>query len=148
MRAPEGLGSNTRYPALTLIPRASQIEGVKGYYDHEDIPGSNRWGPVDPHDEEVFASETVTCIGQQIGVIVAETEAAARAAARAVKIEYEDLPGALFSCEEAIEANNFYEVCSCSHSTSSNTRLLLPPVAVSNRSHSCEPSVQRIRTVF
>lgn len=80
-----------------------------GYYDHEDIPGTNKWGPVS-HDEEIFASELVTCVGQQIGIVVAETEAAARDGAKAVRIEYEDLPGAVFSCEEAIAAGSYIEV--------------------------------------
>lgn len=85
------------------------MEGVKGYLDHEDVPGENKWGPVQ-HDEEFFATEIVTCVGQQIGIVVAETEMQARLAAKAVKIEYEDLPGAVYSCEEAIEAGSFIEV--------------------------------------
>ena len=47
---------------------------------------------------------------QIIGVIVADTEAHARAAAKAVAIEYEELP-ALISIEDAIEAGSYYEVC-------------------------------------
>jgi xanthine dehydrogenase molybdopterin-binding subunit B len=53
------------------------MEGVMGYYDHEDVPGENEWGAV-IKDEEIFASKLVTCIGQQIGIIAAETEAQAR----------------------------------------------------------------------
>lgn len=34
----------------------------------------------------------VTCIGQVIGAVIAKTEEAALSAAKAVKIEYEDLP--------------------------------------------------------
>lgn len=85
------------------------MEGVKGYYDHEDIPGENEFGAI-IKDEEIFATEQVTCIGQQIGILVAETEAQARLAAKAVKVEYEDMEGAVFSCEEAIAANSFIEV--------------------------------------
>ena len=61
------------------------------------------------HDEECFASEVVTCIGQPIGVIVADTEQHARMAARLVQVEYEDLT-ALISIEDAIEAGSYYEV--------------------------------------
>ncbi len=39
-----------------------QMEGVVGYFDHKDVPGHNDMGAV-VHDEEVFASEKVTCIG-------------------------------------------------------------------------------------
>lgn len=45
---------------------------------------------------------------QVIGVIVAETEPLARRAAKAVKVEYEDLP-AVISIEDAIEADSFYK---------------------------------------
>lgn len=86
-----------------------QMEGVRGYFDHEDVPGENEFGPI-IKDEEIFASEMVTCIGQQIGIIVADTEAQARLAVKAVKVEYTDIPGAVYSCEEAIAANKFIEV--------------------------------------
>ena len=46
---------------------------------------------------------------QIIGVVVADTEAHARAAAKAVAVQYEELP-ALISIEDAIEAGSFYEV--------------------------------------
>ena len=49
-----------------------------------------------------------------IGVVVAETEALARLAAKLVVVEYgEELP-VVMSCEEAIEAGQYfdeYEVC-------------------------------------
>ena len=41
---------------------AMQMEGVVAYFDHTSVPGSNDIGAV-IHDEEVFASEKVTCIG-------------------------------------------------------------------------------------
>ena len=39
------------------------MPGVEAYYGAKDIPGSNWIGPV-VQDEEVFASEFVTCVGQ------------------------------------------------------------------------------------
>ena len=140
------------------------MDGVEGYFDHHDVPGSNEIGPV-LHDEEVclplslaqhksphshvidhmqtldglqldicgqmssplagpinttgcamtmrplqvFATRTVTCVGQIIGIVVADTEAHAREAARAVAIDYQELP-ALVSIDDAIEAGSFYEV--------------------------------------
>lgn len=45
---------------------------------------------------------------QVIGIVVATSESAARAGARAVEVGYEDLP-AVMSIEEAIEAGAFYE---------------------------------------
>ena len=84
------------------------MEGVAGYFDHTNVPGKNDIGAI-LHDEECFATRTVTCIGHTIAIVVADTEAHARAAARAVKIEYEDLP-ALISIDDAIEAGSYYEV--------------------------------------
>lgn len=46
---------------------------------------------------------------QIIGIVVADTEAHARAAAKAVAIEYEELP-AIISIDDAIEAGSYYEV--------------------------------------
>lgn len=43
----------------------------------------------------------VTCVGQVIGAIVAETQAQAQRAANLVKVTYEDLPRIL-----TIEVNN------------------------------------------
>ena len=54
--------------------------GVVAYFGANDIPGGNDIGAV-VHDEEVFASDEVHCVGQVIGVIVAETQVAARTAA-------------------------------------------------------------------
>ena len=45
-----------------------------GYFDHKDVPGHNDMGAV-VHDEEVFASEKVTCIGAQLSQLLL-TEAA------------------------------------------------------------------------
>ena len=91
-----------------------QKPGVAGYFGAKDVPGGNDMGAV-VHDEECFASKVVTCIGQPIGVVVADTEQHARMAARLVRVEYQDLP-ALISIEDAIEASSYYEVkfCSCS----------------------------------
>ena len=41
------------------------------------------------------------CVGQAIAIVAAETEAQARAAARAVHVQYEDLP-AVLDIEDAI----------------------------------------------
>ena len=42
---------------------ALALEGVAGYYGASDVPGSNIIGPT-KYDEEVFAKDTVTCVGQ------------------------------------------------------------------------------------
>lgn len=58
-----------------------QAEGVAGYFGAVDVPGDNRVGAV-VHDEDLFADSVVTAVGQAIGIVVADTEAQARAGAR------------------------------------------------------------------
>lgn len=50
---------------------AVQMEGVVAYFDHTSVPGSNDIGAV-IHDEEVFASDKVTCIGTNRGMQASE----------------------------------------------------------------------------
>ena len=70
---------------------AEQMEGVHGYVSVKDVRGSNtNSGPG--QDEEVFADGKVTYIGQLIGLVVADTQAQAKRAAKAVQVTYEDLP--------------------------------------------------------
>lgn len=42
---------------------AKSSPGFVGLFLSKDIPGTNHTGPV-VHDEEVFASDIVTCVGQ------------------------------------------------------------------------------------
>ena len=102
------LSSRPHAKLLEVDPSAAlEAAGVVGYFGHKDIPGDNRIGPV-LHDEECFAEKEVTCVGQIIGVVVAESEAAARGAAKQVRVQYEDLP-AVLTIEDAIAADSEYE---------------------------------------
>ncbi|GAV73021.1 Fer2 domain-containing protein/FAD_binding_5 domain-containing protein/Ald_Xan_dh_C domain-containing protein/Fer2_2 domain-containing protein/Ald_Xan_dh_C2 domain-containing protein/CO_deh_flav_C domain-containing protein [Cephalotus follicularis] len=85
---------------------AKSSPGFVGIYFAKDVPGDNGIGPV-VTDEEVFASEFVTCVGQVIGVVVADTQENAKHAARNVHVEYEELP-AILSIQEALDANSFH----------------------------------------
>ena len=88
---------------------ALAMPGVKGFFGAADVKGSNEVGPV-LHDEPLFVpiGGEVTCTGQCLGVVVADSEPAARAAAKAVKATYEDLP-AILSIDAAIAAGAFHE---------------------------------------
>jgi xanthine dehydrogenase/oxidase len=57
---------------------------VEGFFSAKDVPGENRVGAV-VHDEDLFADGVVTAVGQAIGIVVADTQAHARAAARYVE---------------------------------------------------------------
>jgi xanthine dehydrogenase/oxidase len=47
---------------------AVAMPGVAGYFGAADVPGSNWIGPI-MRDEEVFATDTVTCVGQ-VGCLI------------------------------------------------------------------------------
>lgn len=54
----------------------------------------------------------VTCVGQVIGVVVGATEEQARAGAKAVLVEYRDLP-AVLDIDDAIAAGSYFQVRAC-----------------------------------
>ncbi|ETI28697.1 xanthine dehydrogenase [Cladophialophora carrionii CBS 160.54] len=87
---------------------ALQLPGVAAWVDRHDFPNpkANWWGaPV--CDEVFFAEDEVFTAGQPIGMILANTPQQASAGARAVLVQYEELP-AIYTIEEAIEKQNFF----------------------------------------
>ena len=88
---------------------AMDLPGVVRWIDHTDMPSpeANKWGA--PVCDEIFlaVNEVFTC-GQPIGMILADSPGQAAAGARAVKIDYEELP-AIFTIEEAIEKESYFE---------------------------------------
>lgn len=106
-----GLVLSTRSHArIVSIDWSAALEspGVVGHLDHHSLssPDLNMWGSL-KHDERLFATDTVDSHGQVIGVVLADSQLGARAAARKVKIEYEDLP-ALITIDQAIQAGSFF----------------------------------------
>uniref|UniRef100_A0A8B9KI88 Xanthine dehydrogenase/oxidase n=1 Tax=Astyanax mexicanus TaxID=7994 RepID=A0A8B9KI88_ASTMX len=77
---------------------AMAVPGVVAFISAKDIPGSNKTGPV-VSDETVFADNKVTCVGHIIGAVVADTQAHAQRAAKAVKISYEELQPVIVSIQ-------------------------------------------------
>ncbi|KAF2089817.1 xanthine dehydrogenase/oxidase [Saccharata proteae CBS 121410] len=88
---------------------ALDLPGVVDFVSHTDLPSpeANWWG-APCCDETFFAVDEVFTAGQPIGMILADSAKHAEAAARAVKVEYEELP-AIFTIEEAIEKESFFE---------------------------------------
>ncbi|KAM1310538.1 hypothetical protein ACFX15_006856 [Malus domestica] len=80
--------------------------GFAGIYLAKNVPADNNIGPV-VEDEELFASEFVTCVGQVIGVVVADKHENAKLAVRKVHVEYEELP-TILSIQDAINAKSFH----------------------------------------
>lgn len=87
---------------------ALDLPGVVSYVDHRDLasPEANWWG-APSCDEVFFALDEVFTVGQPIGMVLADTAKRAEQAARAVKVEYEELP-AIFTIEEAIEKESYF----------------------------------------
>ncbi|KAF2650067.1 xanthine dehydrogenase/oxidase [Lophiostoma macrostomum CBS 122681] len=87
---------------------ALELPGVVGYIDKNSISkDKNVWGSI-KKDEPFFVEDEVLHHGQVIGMVYAETALEAQAAARAVKIVYEDLP-VILTIDEAIDANSFFD---------------------------------------
>jgi xanthine dehydrogenase large subunit len=85
---------------------ALAMPGVLRVLTAADIPGENDTGPI-LHDEPLIAAGLVQYHGQPVAWVVAEDEAAARAAAVQVKVEYENLP-AILDIAQAIAAQSFH----------------------------------------
>ncbi|XP_038045213.1 xanthine dehydrogenase/oxidase-like [Patiria miniata] len=91
---------------------ALALNGVHAYVNADDVPGNNLLGSSPVYDDVLYADKTVNCVGQVIGVIVADNQAIAQRAAKLVRVEYEELP-AVFTIEDAIEQNSFFPVSRC-----------------------------------
>jgi len=87
---------------------ALDLPGVVEWVDHHDLPNpeANWWGAPNC-DEVFFAVDEVFTAGQPIGMVLADSAKHAEAGARAVKVQYEDLP-AIFTIEEAITKESYF----------------------------------------
>jgi len=84
---------------------------VKGVFTYVDVPGKNVWGDI-VEDEELFASSKIVHYGQPIAIVVAETEIAAKKAAKLVQVVYDEdaeIPP-IFTIEQAVEKNSFFDI--------------------------------------
>ena len=73
------------------LDEAESMNGVVRIFTSKDIPGENQIGGIVP-DEELLASDHVHFCGMPIALVVAESEEAARAAVKKIKVEIEPLP--------------------------------------------------------
>eukprot|EP00163_Fabomonas_tropica_P002932 TRINITY_DN123_c0_g2_i2.p1 TRINITY_DN123_c0_g2~~TRINITY_DN123_c0_g2_i2.p1 ORF type:complete len:1383 (+),score=290.83 TRINITY_DN123_c0_g2_i2:369-4517(+) len=85
---------------------ALRVEGVLGFVSHQDIPGKKILGSL-VEDEQIFAIDQVNYHGEPIGLIVAESDDIAQAAALMVQVAYEDLP-IIQTIDEAIAADSIW----------------------------------------
>jgi len=98
---------HARAEILTIDSSAAlALPGVVAVLTAADIPGENDSGPI-VHDEPVIATGDVRYHGQPVAWVLAEDEATAMAAARAVRVDYRPLPACL-SIAEAIAQQRFH----------------------------------------
>ena len=70
---------------------AEKTEGVVRIFTAKDIPGENQIGGIIP-DEELLASTHVHFYGMPVALVIAETDQAARAAVKKIKMIVDPLP--------------------------------------------------------
>uniref|UniRef100_A0A8C9TR25 Aldehyde oxidase 6 n=1 Tax=Scleropages formosus TaxID=113540 RepID=A0A8C9TR25_SCLFO len=87
---------------------ALKLPGVVDAVTAKDIPGK-KFRTFTGIDEELLAENEVTCVGQMVGAVVADTRQHAKQGAAAVKVVYEDLPDRVLTIEEAIEKKSFFK---------------------------------------
>lgn len=103
-----GLVMSTEPHARILAIDTSALEShssFTGFWSSKDVPGDNHIGDI-IHDEELFASEEVVCVGTLIGAVLGRTQIEANQLAKMVKVTYEKLP-TIFTIDEAIAAKSF-----------------------------------------
>ena len=81
---------------------AEKMPGVVGVMTANDIQGTNSVGVIIP-DEPILCAEFATVLGSPIAAVVALTREEARAAAAAVRVDYEVLPRVATAAEALAE---------------------------------------------
>ncbi|MGE4240794.1 MAG: xanthine dehydrogenase molybdopterin binding subunit [Ramlibacter sp.] len=84
---------------------AEAMPGVRGVLLARDLPADPLLATF-AHDEPIFALDTVEHIGQVVGLVLADTTMQARRAARAVKLDIEEL-APILTAREAVAAQSF-----------------------------------------
>ncbi|XP_067671007.1 uncharacterized protein [Haliotis asinina] len=92
--------------------RAMRLPGVVDYVSVKDITGVNNRAPslsmIPFAPEELFCSGKVLFAGQPVGLILAETQAAADEAVKKVDITYTDVRTPILTLDDAIEKESFF----------------------------------------
>lgn len=97
--------AHAKITQLDVAP-ALAIAGCVTVLTAADVPGENNTGVI-VHDEVLLPTDEVSHYGQVVAWAVGETEAAARAAAAQIQVEYEPLP-AIKTVREAIAAASYH----------------------------------------
>ncbi len=99
-----GKALRSEYPHAKIVSidtsAAQKMPGVHAVLTAKDIPGENRFG-LAIMDQPVLAQDKVRMMGDTVALVAAETLDQAEAAALAIKVKYQELPG-VFSVEQAL----------------------------------------------
>ncbi|XP_064601061.1 xanthine dehydrogenase-like [Liolophura sinensis] len=98
---------NARIQRIDASP-ALAMSGVVKFLSAPDVPGTNNCFPGSAAGEELFCSNQVLYAGQPVGLIVAESQQIADAAAKMVKVYYTDIQPPLVDIREAIRQKSFF----------------------------------------
>jgi len=85
------------------LTKAQRFPGVHTVLTADDVPGDNQIGGIIP-DEPLLGSGQIHFAGEPLALILAEDRACARAAAKFIELEYEELP-AIMDPREAYARN-------------------------------------------
>nr|XP_003405989.2 aldehyde oxidase 4-like isoform X1 [Loxodonta africana] len=100
--------TSTRAHAKIMSIETSEALALPGVVDiitADDVPGDNNY-----HGEVFYAQNKVICVGQIVCTVAADTYAHAKAAAKKVKITYEDIEPKIITIEQALQHNSFLSV--------------------------------------
>ncbi len=75
------------------VTAARALPGVVAVLTAQDIPGENSYLYSPPADQPLLVNEVVRYQGDAVAAVAAETEEAAQAALKAIRVEYEPIPG-------------------------------------------------------
>ncbi|NP_001280177.1 aldehyde oxidase 1-like [Anolis carolinensis] len=90
------------------VSEALKISGVVDIISVQNVPGQNEFYDHNVADI-IFAREKVTCVGQIVCAVVADSDVHAKRAAAKVKIEYEPQEPVILTIEDGIKHNSFFE---------------------------------------
>ncbi|XP_027445411.1 aldehyde oxidase isoform X1 [Zalophus californianus] len=90
------------------LSEALSLPGVVDIVTEEHLRGVNSFCIL-TKQEELLRTEEVSCVGQLICAVIAESELQAKRAAQRVKVVYQDLQPLILTIEEAIQHSSFFE---------------------------------------
>ncbi|NP_001280175.1 aldehyde oxidase-like [Anolis carolinensis] len=89
------------------VSETLQLPGVIDVITVKDVPGRNEFCCIS-EPESLFVTDKVTCVGQIICAVIADSATHAKRATSTVKIIYKDLEPVVLTIEEATEHKSFF----------------------------------------